>query len=263
MKLKLDDMTCPEVEEILKSINVVLIPVGSIEQHGLHLPLSVDSRCATYMAENAAEKVNTKGKIRVIVAPTIQYTDVTGFESFPGNVGISADTETRLIADIARSFIRHGFRNPVFVNGHATNLIPVSTALRQVNLQYPDAGLYAMNWWNMGFEVIPGIRKSSMCLHADEIETSVSLVIQPDNVQMDMAKKEFPSYSLSEKWVFPDFYAPSRLFYHSRKKFPKYNDGCGVMGDPTVASKETGEKIIEAVTNDLAEIIEEVVKSDK
>jgi len=262
MKIKLDDMTWPEVDEISRKPNAVLIPVGSVEQHGLHLPLSVDSRCAAYLAEQAAKKVTEEHQIKVIVAPTIQYAEVTTFENFPGSIGISVDTEIRLIGDIARSFIKHGFKNIIFVNGHAPNVVPISTALRQVSVDFPDAGLYAVNWWALGFEVIPKIRKSTICLHADELETSLSLVIQPENVYLDKAIKEFPSYSLSEKWVYPDFYGPNRVFYHSRKKFPKFGTNPGVMGDPTVASRETGEKIIKAVVDDLAEIIVEVVESE-
>ncbi|MDP2917726.1 MAG: creatininase family protein [Dehalococcoidia bacterium] len=262
MKIRLDDMTWADVEELLKKTNVLVVPVGSVEQHGLHLPLSVDSRCATYLAEQAAKKVIAEHKLRVIVAPTIHYTDVTTFQSFPGTIGISADTETRLIADIARSFVSQGFQNIIFLNGHASNVVPISAGLRQVNLEYQDAGLFALNWWALGFETIPKIRKSKASLHADELETSLSLVIQPENVQLDKVVKEIPKYALSEKWVSPDFYGANRVFYHSRRKFPKLGSGVGVMGDPTVASRETGEKIAEAVVNDLVQIILEVARSE-
>ena len=261
MKIILADMTWPEVEGLLREPNAVVIPVGSTEQHGLHLPLNVDSRCATYMAEQAARKVTEEHRIRVVVAPTIHYTEVATFDSYPGSVGISVDTEIRVIGDIARNLTKQGFKNIIFVNGHSSNVIPINTALRQVFVDFPDAGLYALNWWALGFEVIPEVRKSKICLHADELETSVSLVIQPENVHLDKAVKELPSYSLSEKWVFPDFYGPNRVFYHSRKNYPQLGTGSGVMGDPTVASRETGEKIVKAVVDDLAEIIVEVVKS--
>lgn len=263
MKIKLHDMTWPEVAEVLKKPNAVLIPIGSTEQHGLHLPLNVDCRCPTYMAEQAARKVVEEHQTRVIVAPTIQYTEVITFESFPGSIGITLDTEIRLVGDIVRSFIKQGFKNIIIVNGHMSNVIPINTALRQVSVNYPDAGLYAVNWWALGFELIPKIRKSTICLHADELETSVSLAIQPENVHLDKATKEFPSFSLSKKWVTPDFYGANRVFYHSRKKFPKLGAGSGVMGDATVASRETGEQIISAVVDDLAEIIVEIVRSEQ
>ena len=258
MKIHLDDVSWPEVEEMLKKPHALLIPVGSVEQHGPHLPLSVDSRCANYMAEQAAKKVIAEYPITVAVAPTINYTGVETFGSFPGSIGISVDTEIRLIGDIVRSCIKQGFRNIILINGHYPNMTSINTALRQVFADYPDAGLYAVNWFSLGFEIMPNILKSSSpAVHADEIESSVSLVIQPENVNLDKAVKEFPSFSLSDKWL-----APNRVFYHSRMKFPKFGTHSGVMGDPTVATKETGEKIVKAVVDDLAEIIVEVVKSE-
>ncbi len=259
-------MTWPEVTGVLEKLNAVIVPVGSTEQHGLHLPLNVDACCATYMAEQAARKVNEGHQIRVMVAPTINYSDTSAFSiaGFTGTIGVSAATMTRVIEDIAGDFITQGFKNIIFVNGHGGNIIPITAALRKMSIDYPDAGLYALNWWALGFEVIPAVCKSKVRLHADEVETSVSLVIQPENVYLDKAVREYPSYSLSEKWVFPDLYGANRLFYHSRKKFPSRAKGdTGIMGDATAASKETGEKIIKAVVNNLAEIIVEVVQSEQ
>ncbi|MFC1971462.1 creatininase family protein [Chloroflexota bacterium] len=263
MKIKLDDMTWPEVEEVLKNPNAMLIPIGAVEQHGTHLPLSVDSRCADYIAEHAAKKVNKEQNIRAIVAPTIPYTDVSTFEEFPGNIGITIDTAIRLIGDIARSLARQGFKNIIFINGHSPNSALINTALRQASRDFPDAGLFAVNWWNLGYDVIPRIRKSKVCSHADELETSLSLVIQPQNVYLSkVTTKDIPKLALSAKWDSPDIFGSRRLIHQSRTKFPKYGTNIGVMGDPTVASKETGEKLLKAVIDDLAEIIVEVVRSE-
>ena len=151
----MSDMPWPEVQELLKQPNAVLIPAGSTEQHGLHLPLNVDSACATYLSEKSAEKVNNNHKIRVVIAPTLNYTEVNTFSDFPGSIGITVDTETRVILDITRSFIKQGFKNLIFVNGHSSNMLPINMGLRQVAEEYPAAGLYALNWWALGFETIP------------------------------------------------------------------------------------------------------------
>jgi creatinine amidohydrolase len=262
MKLHLAEMTWPEVKDMLGRSNVVLIPVGSTEQHGPHLPLNVDSASATYLAEEAAQRVNRSSSIQVVVAPTLHYTEVELFSPFPGSVGISLQTETALISEVTRSFLRQGLKNLLFINGHYGNIIPISAALEQVSAEFPNAGIFALNWWALGSADILPARKSSIGLHADELETSLSLVIQPQNVQMDKAIKELPGYSLSEKWVKPDFYGSNKLFFHSRKKFPRMGASQGVMGDPTVASRETGEKIAAAVIRDLAEIIVEVAESE-
>lgn len=262
MDSRLSDLSWPEIAEIQKKPNLIILPIGSTEQHGPHLPINVDSCLATYLAEQAAKKVNTEQPIRVLVAPTIHYTEVDTFKEFPGTIGISLDTEVKLIQEVVRSFVTNGFNNILILNGHSSNTIPINTALRNVSAISPDAGLYAINWWSLGN--LPKILKSPPSLHAEEMETSACLIAEPDKVDLSKAEAEYPKLSLSEKWVTPDFYGISRcVFYHSRKKYPKFGKSMGIMGDATVASKETGEKIVKAVVNDLAEIMVEIVASEK
>jgi len=262
MKIMLDEMTWHEIEQVQKQPVVVLVPTGSMEQHGLHLPVNVDARCATYISQQAAIKADER-KVRALVAPTIHYTNMPDFRDFPGTIGPPADTVMALFEGIARSFIQNGFKNIIFVNGHYPNTALLATALRTVSLDFPKAGLYALSWWDLGSSVVQAERKSSCMYHAAELETSISLVIQPENVHMEFAKKDVPTFSLSSKWVFPDFFAPQKLFYHSRAKFPSRARGSpGVMGDATVASQESGEKFLSAIINDLVEILAEIVGSE-
>jgi len=123
----------------------------------------------------------------------------------------------------------------------------------------------------MGIDVIPQIRKSEAGLHADEMETSISLVIEPENVHLEKAGKWFPSYSLSKRWVGSCDLVRDvipRVLYHSRVRMPKGPgaenpaEAQGIMGDPTVATKETGKKIASAVVDDLSKVIVEIVESE-
>lgn len=262
MKIKLEDMSWPEVEEILKKPNVMILPTGCIEQHGRHLPLSVDLRCATYIAELAARKVTDEHNIRILVAPAVPYGEVSGFSKFPGTVGLSVDTFTRVIEDIIRGFASQGFKNILIINGHFGNVVPMAVALRKIGIDFPNLGLFAVNWWSMGSDAIQKMRKSKVMAHACELETSVSLVIQPENVHLDKAVKEIPGSALSSKWWAADTYGPKRLIHMSRRAFPKMGENAGVMGDPTVAAKEFGEKAIEAVIDELEELLLEIVKSE-
>jgi len=262
MEIFLANLTWPLVEEILKKPNAVVVPVGSVEQHGRHLPLSVDYRCPAYVAELAARKFTEENGIRVLVAPAIHYGETTGFGDFPGTIGLTIDTSISVYEDIARGFIRSGFKNIIFLNGHFSNAGPLNIALRKVYLENRDIGLYALNWSGLGFEVIPKIRKSEFGLHADEIETSATLVIQPENVRLEEAVKEMPTYSLSDRWTKPAVYG--KVFFHSRKSYPvKAKGSAGVMGDPTVASRETGEKVLNACGEELANLIMEIIESEK
>ncbi|MFC1860915.1 creatininase family protein [Chloroflexota bacterium] len=265
MEIHLANLTWPDIEEIQKKPNAVILPVGSVEQHGPHLPLSVDYRCPAYVAELAASKVNRENDIRVLVAPPLQYgTIASTFGGFPGCIGVSPDTAVKVFEDIARGFINSYFTNIIFLNGHFTNVVPLFMALQKVSLEFPGVGLYGIRWLHLGSDIIPNIRKSEWGLHADELETSATLFIQPENVHMEKAIKDFPGFSLSERWVRMDICGDkSKVFFHSRERFPsKAKGSSGVMGDPTVASKETGEKILNASADDLARIIVEIVASE-
>ena len=257
--MRLEDMSWPEVEKVLQQPNVIILPVGSTEQHSLHLPLDVDSRCATHIAEQVAEKVANEHKIHVLVAPTLQYTDSSSWLSFPGTMGISAETLAKVIEEITRGLLKQGFKNILIINGHYPNAAPITIALRHLESDFPDAGLYALNWWSAGFDTIPRVRKSKSGLHADELETSVYLAIRPDKVHLDKAVKDLPRYSVSERWAEPDLCGRQRLIYHTRRNLPVKGRSPGVIGDPTVASRETGEKIIAAVVDDLTRLILEIM----
>lgn len=262
MEIRLANLKWPEIAELLRKPNVVLLPTGATEQHGPHLPINVDSCCSTYLAERAALSFPAGQPIRVLVAPTVHYTEIETFKSFPGTIGISLDTEIRLLQDIVRSFIANGFNNVFVVNGHSSNTIPINTALRQVNSEFPDAGLYAANWWSLGN--LRDLLRSPPSLHAEEMETSVCLVAEPELVDMSKAYSEYPTLSLSARWATPDFYGMGKsVFYHSRKNYPSHGKGMGIMGDATVASRETGAKIVDAVVGDMVEIIREIVKSEQ
>ncbi|GAI19376.1 unnamed protein product, partial [marine sediment metagenome] len=85
MEIRLENLSWPEVKEVLKKPHAVILPTGSVEQHGLHLPLNVDYRCPTYVAELAAGKVAKEHDIRVLVAPAVHYGETSStFADFPG-----------------------------------------------------------------------------------------------------------------------------------------------------------------------------------
>lgn len=260
MEIRLENLTWPEVAEIVSQPHAVIVPTGSVEQHGRHLPLSVDYRCPEYVAELAAQKV---ASARVLVAPPIHYGEVsTTIKGFPGCIGVYTDAAIAMFADIARTFIKSGFQNIFFLNGHNTNLASLTVALRKVQEEYPDTGLYVVRWMAMGAKVISEIRKSEWGLHAEEMETSASLFIQPENVQMERAVKEFPEFSISDRWTKPNPWG--LVVFHSRQRYPDRAKGdSGVMGDPTVASRETGRKILEAAADNLADLIVDVLKNSR
>lgn len=261
MKLFLEEMKWPEVGEALKEPNVVILPFGCLEQHGKHLPLNVDTECASHISEHAARKASEEHNIRVLIAPAMPYGETLTFEKYPGTVGFSLETTIKVVEELVRGFISQGFRNILIVNGHFSNALPISAALRKASIDFPHLGLFAVNWWAMGAEYIMSARKSDVMAHACELETSVTMAIQPENVDIEQAVKEIQDLPLSSKWVSGDTYG-SRKLIHSARKFPKMGEDAGIMGDPTVSTKEFGEKTVEACVEGLAELLVEIVQSE-
>ncbi len=263
MKVRLDEMTWPEVKEFLSQPNAVVIPMGSTEQHGTHLPINFDSANATYTAERAAEKVMKENNIKVLVAPTIDYTDVGIHKMFPGTIGVKPDTLVKVIAEIVESFLEQGFRNIIILNGHRENDCPLELAMRIVNEEHEEANLYAISTIDLGFDVRPGLVKAGLpgMGHALEVETSMALLIEPHLVQLDKAMMGSRRLTLSSRYVGAGGKDKTKgvIYYKGPGGFEK----TGTLGDPTKGSKEEGEKICNAVINDFADIIVQVVNLGK
>ncbi len=120
----MDEMSWLEIKEVLSKTNVVVVPFGSTEEHGMHLPVNVDSFSATYIANHAAEKVVAENNVSVMVAPTVHYTDVAVHKMFPGTIGIKPQTLVNVIYDIVTGFLEQGFNNIiVFIKAFQTTIL--------------------------------------------------------------------------------------------------------------------------------------------
>ncbi|MFC1979565.1 creatininase family protein [Chloroflexota bacterium] len=263
MKIRFGDMRWPEIEEVLRKPHVVILPIGSTEQHGRHLPVNFDSYSAMYIGEQAARRVTDEYEIHVLVAPTIPYSETFGRPPFdqllPGNICISPDTIIRLVEEVTRSLVNQGFKNILVLNSHVENTAPIAVALRKVSIESKDAGLYAVNWFLLASEARSTICKDGKAGlgHACELETAMALAIEPENVRLDAVVKGSQSFSLPEKYITPAPFGP--VFYHSRLGGVRVS---GVMGDPSTANEETGRKCIAAFVDDLTEIILSIAKSE-
>ncbi len=128
--IKFEDMSWPEVAEAVKEPNAIILPVGSIEQHGPHLPLNVDFRIVESIAWQAARKVSDEHKVSILVAPVVRYAEVsTGFsKTFPGTTGLSFNTFMSVIGDVIWSLVNQEF-NIIVLNGHVPNHEAIAASL--------------------------------------------------------------------------------------------------------------------------------------
>jgi creatinine amidohydrolase len=265
MNIRLDQMSWPEVKEALKQPHAVILPIGSTEEHGAHLPLNVDAACATYISEHAAQKVVSETDIRVLVAPTIVYTDVTpSHKQFPGTVSIKLDTFINMVEDIIESFLDQGFKNIIALSAHLENNSPLEVAIRMIKERRPEANIFALSTvFGIGFDGKPALSKAGWAGvgHALESETAFCLVMQPHLVHLEKAILGARHLPLSQRYIGATGEDKSKgVLYCSGVTG---DEESGTHGDPRLASKELGEKSLNAMVSDLADIITQVVKPAK
>jgi len=212
----------PEFRELIKSKNpTIIIPVGSLEQHGALLPITTDSDIVTEIASRLAKKCG------FIVFPTISYgVSDEHYPLFNTSVDLS-----RLLESMLRSLSETEIKSVVILNGHHGNERSIPD-----NWYSIDAKLRVYSYWRFMKHEFD---------HAGFVETSLMLAIS-DKVKMKKAKKGFTTKGLSEKEI-------QRISKLSTKRggFPKVAKN-GVWGDPTSATKKDGEKFLAEIVRNLA-----------
>jgi len=221
----------PEFRELIKSKKpTVIIPVGSLEQHGAHLPITTDSDIVTEIASRLAKKCN------FVVLPTVSYG--VSFEHEPlFNISIQSKNLRGFLGDIFQSLNLN--YEIIFLNGHHGNVESLNKLRNTMNREYVHAGeglVRCYSYWHFMEHEFD---------HAGFVETSIMLAIS-DKVKMKKAKKGLITKGLSEKEI-------QRINKLSTEPwgFPKVAKN-GVWGDPTGATKKDGEKFLAEIVRNLA-----------
>jgi|Deesub1362B_J571_1020462.scaffolds.fasta_scaffold00003_563 creatinine amidohydrolase len=241
----LSDLKWPEAEKIIKQIDLAIIPTGSIEQHGPHLPLINDYALAEAIARAAAEK----SKSKVLIVPVVMAGVSEHHMKFPGTITIKSETFMSILFDVAESLKRHGVKRLVILNGHGGNTPSIQLILRRIR---EELGLTvsAINYWQLIPDVIDKVLESRVWGHAGEFETSVALYIYPDKV----AKKKIRKPKL-RKLSLPYSNPNEKVRVYLPINWEEYTDN-GVLGDPTLASAEKGGILINALLDRIIQFIE-------
>lgn len=249
-QIRYDHLTWSEINEAVARKKMVVLPIGSIQQHGPHLPVDADMLIVTTLALAAAEQRPE----RVLVAPTLPYSYNLEAMDFPGTVSVAARTFMDLCVSLVKSFAFHGFDHILLLNGAGPNDNLVELVGRQINLE--TQALCGSTTWptlltvNRDFNATWRESTFPGSTHADELETSLYLAIDEISTRMDQAKDHTPRYqpaSLGNNFVFEDHFGGGAVY------LPEWTSARapdGVMGEPTKASLEKGQRILtEAVTN--------------
>jgi len=236
-----ENMTSPDVKEAAKKGLVAILPVGSVEVHGPHMPLGTDSITAFEIAKRAAEKEEA------VVLPPLCYAYVLENRHFPGTVSLTAKTLLAILEEVCDEVARNGFKKILIVNGHGGNNSLLRVFLRDSQAKKKDYVVYAMiEPWAPLNELANKLSEGRTYGHACEIETSIGLYLFGNHIRMDNIKRE----SKLGKTELPK--GIETAFDWQAYAVDLY------IGDPRHATKEKGKILVEKMVEYLADAIKTI-----
>jgi creatinine amidohydrolase len=246
------EMTTPELRAAQEGRAVVLLPVGAVEQHGPHLPVDTDISGAYETAKEVSRR-----REHVVVAPPVWWGLSGAHRGFHGFLTLRPQTFYQLLEDLCESIVDQGFDKVVLVVGHASNKPVVSLLVTQF-MERRGISIAQINYLELSRAVFQEIRKSAVGgdAHAGELETSVQMHLRPGRVDLDGVPVRYvePSVHFGHSAALSDIFGPGQVTigYDLARSFPE-----GVMGDPSVASEETGRLVWEAIVERACELVDE------
>jgi creatinine amidohydrolase len=240
-------LTWVEMNDAIAAQKLVILPTGSTEQHGRHLPLDVD----VFLCESVCLEVGRRAPDRVLVLPPIAYGLNLHHIDFPGTIHIEPETFIAFCLNITKSVAYHGFQKILLVNGHGSNTPLIDLVARKTVLSTRSL-CFATGYYAFLLEAFASIRETRVMAHADEFETSLYLHLAPERVQMAQAVEDNDRMG---QFVSSD----------STGNYPvRFNDfwgrwtKTGVHGDPTKATAEKGRILFEAAVTGLLRVVDEL-----
>lgn len=228
-----------EMVEALANRPVLLLPIGAVESHGEHLPAGTDNILAVRLAEELAGRID--GRTPVLRLPVLPFGQVWSLADAPGSFGISAETVTRTIVEIARSAKGKGLGVIAVINAHLGN----APAIRDAQRTAREFGVTVANFFYPGSDkTIASVRERPEAhpsyMHACEIETSYVLHLAPEVADMKKAIENYP--------IFPEDFGTVAYRWTEFSQSP-------VLGDARAATAEKGRFILDQVLDNMAKEI--------
>jgi creatinine amidohydrolase len=250
--LVLADLSWPEVNDVRDQVELVLIPIGSNEQHGPNIAVQMDSRAAFEFSKRASARMAP----RVMVAPAIPWGVSIHHMNFPGTITLAPETFIQVIVEVIESLQHHGFERFLIVNGHGGNIAAMDLACIRAKTELETPWVGACTLYSF---IDPAIDEkygaTGLGGHACEMETSVAMYMMPEIVKHDAIaagdltplmtefRKELRKYGVSVPYSFDEYTL----------------NGC--LGDARLASVEYGRESIESALDNFCAFVDKLLAS--
>jgi creatinine amidohydrolase len=245
----LRNLTWPEVKSLDFNSLIVILPTGSFEQHGPHLPFTTDTDIVSAIAE-AIERAMPD---RVLLLPTLWPGLSTHHMHFPGTLDVPQSIYIQLITELCKSMTSMGAKKVFILNGHGGNDTPLRAALRELKSAAPQTRFVFASYWTLAAKTLREVRESEMggMGHACEMETSVMLYLHPDRVHIDRAVRDGPTHT--DPYRKADMQLARPVFFVN--EFHEVTQS-GVIGHPDLATAEKGKRFLDGIVTEVSAFVE-------
>ncbi len=256
--MKLAELRRPEVEALDKAHQVAVIPLGSLEQHGLHLPLFTDSM----IGENLAERVEAALPETVVLLPTLWLGSSHHHLRFPGTMSVPSDLYIEMVYQLCQCVLQAGFTRIFLLLSHGGNDVPCREALQRLCHEHrdrQDLWLTSGGWWAVAGDVLklPEMETPGPT-HACEYETSMILSLRPDLV--DMPQAEGHLIEVGAKCYRPGGAGGHDVFVGL--PFEQLTR-TGALGKPELGTAQKGEQLMDVIANRIIQYVREFAQWER
>lgn len=247
--------TYPEIKDLAEQDgSILIVPIGSLEQHGPHLPTITDTVLVDAIAHGGAEAAYDNG-IPVLVTPPVWTGESAHHLPFGGTASVQSDTLRTILAEISDSTLENGFDTIFLLNGHGGNISTLGVAVTEIGRDHPDAEIMGMTYWDLARGFVEDIRESDTggMGHAGEFETSLMLYLRPDLLHEDRVTGTRYEKPYSHEGA--DMFHPGSLTVY--RPFSAYTEA-GPAGRPELGTKDKGDELYEKLTDAFHDLLDEI-----
>jgi creatinine amidohydrolase len=249
----LEKMKSSEVAALSREDTLAVCCISAMEQHSLHLPLGTDFFIGTELVRRLEAEFPTK----LLCLPTIWFGSSGHHMDFPGTISVSSHNMVLLLRDIARSLYTHGFQKLLLLNSHGGNRGLLARSIQELGEEIPELLIAGATYWEVAKAQLSAIRETPFggLGHACELETSIILRIDSSLVDMMLARAD--GLQPASQFTRAEMLQPPVVTtYRTMKQLTNH----GGIGDPTIASAEKGERMLQAITAELRLLCEDFLQ---
>ena len=242
------DYTTQELKAMIeRSDPIVIVPVGATEQHGPHLPVNTDADLGAQIATRIAKA----SPVPALTLPAIWAGFSPHHMAFCGTITLKQETLFAVVYDVLESLVAHGVSRILLLNSHGGNIALLKTVVDEVGIRLGVSPVYA-TYWHLISDLVPTLRRSELggMSHAGELETALKMVFAPDDVRSDAIEDVMIR---GNEFHGVDMFAANRIGIY--RPFDTWSE-TGQIGAPSLATPETGERLLEAIVEQFVRLIQ-------